>query len=182
MGAGGDVSALKASDVFILIGAAILASSFILVTWDSDVPMINVDTTDEWYSRGSVSASNGDFLAVSFTPENTTSVTFSITSESGELIFREVQSIQEDESFSVEYEFMDGGSSTWVIESNSDGSLDIDHKKRGFSQMIMISTFLLGAGCLAYGIFIESSAPEKQNEALTNDEDINQVIEAELVD
>ena len=98
------------------------------------------------------------------------------------MIFREVQSIQEDESFSVEYEFMDGGPSTWVIESNSDGSLDIDHKKRGFSQMIMISTFLLGAGCLAYGIFIESSAPEQQNEALTNDEDINQVIEAELVD
>ena len=48
--------------------------------------------------------------------------------------------------------------------------------------MILISTFLLGAVCLAYGIFMESSAPEQQNDALTNDEDINQVIEAELVD
>lgn len=182
MGAGGDVSALKASDVFILIGSAILAASFILVTWDSDITMTNVETTDEWYSRGSISPSNGDMIVVSFVPENSTSVTLSITTESGDLIFRDTQTIQADESFSFEYEFSEGESSTWIVESNSDGSLDVDHKKRGFSQIIMISIFIVGASCLAYGIFMESNSEENGNDALTNDEDVNKVIEAELVD
>ena len=38
MGAGGDVSPLKASDVFILIGASIRAASVRLAPWDSIVP------------------------------------------------------------------------------------------------------------------------------------------------
>ena len=51
MGAGGDVSP-EGIDVFILIGASILAASFILTTWDSNVPLSYVDDSNEWFAEG----------------------------------------------------------------------------------------------------------------------------------
>ena len=83
MGAGGDVSPLKASDVFILIGASILAASFILTTWDSNVPLSYEDDSNEWFAEGSINPSGSDIITISFSPVNNTSVEFLVYDSEG---------------------------------------------------------------------------------------------------
>lgn len=182
MGAGGDVSPLKASDVFILIGASILAASFILTTWDSNVPLSYVDDSNEWFAEGSINPSGSDIITISFSPVNDTSVEFLVYDSEGVEICTEMADLISGESLDAECELTRGDSITWSLESNSDGELDFDHKKKGFSLVIMVAIFMTGGVSLLYGLSIKTIIPSNESDALNDDEDVNVVVEAELVD
>lgn len=183
MGAGGDVSALKASDVFILVGASILAASFILTTWDSDVPLTNLEDSNEWFAEGSINPSGSDKIVISYSPVNDTSVDFSVYDSQGDVVCSDtVVLILSGESFNSECELTRGESVTWSLESNSDGELDFDHKKKGLSQIILLMIFLFGGISLVYGLSMKNLGTSVKNDALNDDEDVNIVVEAELID
>ena len=182
MGAGGDVSPLKASDVFILIGASILAASFILTTWDSNVPLSYAEDSNEWFAEGSINPSGPDIIAISYSPANDTFVEFFVYDSEGDEICTEMADLISGESFDSECELTRGESITWSLESNSDGELDFDHKKKGFSLIIMVVIFVTGGVSLLYGLFIKTIIPSNEFDALNDDEDVNIVVEAELVD
>ena len=182
MGAGGDVSPLKASDVFILIGASILAASFILTTWDSNVPLSYEDDSNEWFAEGSINPSGSDIITISFSPVNDTSVEFLVYDSEGVEICTEMADLISGESLDAECELTRGDSITWSLESNSDGELDFDHKKKGFSLVIMVAIFMTGGVSLLYGLSIKTIIPSNESDALNDDEDVNVVVEAELVD
>ena len=181
MGAGGDVSPLKASDVFILIGASILAASFILTTWDSNVPLYYAEDTNEWYAGGSINPSGSDIITISYSPLNDTSVEFLVYDSGGDEICMERADLISGESFDSECELTRGESITWSLESNSDGELDFDHKRR-FFLVIMVAIFMTGGVSLLYGLSIKTIIPSNESDALNDDEDVNMVVEAELVD
>ena len=86
------------------------------------------------------------------------------------------------ESLDAECELTRGDSITWSLESNSDGELDFDHKKKGFSLVIMVAIFMTGGVSLLYGLSIKTIIPSNESDALNDDEDVNVVVEAELVD
>ena len=182
MGAGGDVSPLKASDVFILIGASILAASFILTTWDSNVPLNYLEDSDEWFAEGSINPSGSDIIAISYSPVNDTSVEFLVYDSEGVEICMETADLISGESFDSECELTRGESVTWLLDSDSDGELDFDHKKKGFSLFIMVAIFLIGGISLLYGLSIRNIISSEEFDALNDDEDVNMVVEAELVD
>lgn len=182
MGAGGDVSPLKASDVFILIGASILAASFILTTWDSNVPLNYMEDSNEWYAEGSINPSGSDIIAISYSPDNDSSVEFLVYDSDGEEICSEMADLNSGELFDSECELTRGEPVTWSLDSNSDGELDFDHKKKGFSLVIMVAIFITGGVSLLYGLSIKTIIPSKEFDALNDDEDVNMVVEAELVD
>ena len=182
MGAGGDVSPLKSSDVFILIGASILAASFILTTWDSNVPLNYAEDSNEWYAGGSINPSGSDIITISYSPFNDTSVEFLVYDSGGDEICMERADLISGESFDSECELTRGESITWSLDSNSDGELDFDHKKKGFSLVIMIAIFLTGGASLLYGLSIKTITPSEDSNGLNDDEDVNMVVEAELVD
>ena len=182
MGAGGDVSPLKASDVFILIGASILAASFILTTWDSSVPLNYMEDSNEWYAEGSINPSGSDIIAISYSPDNDSSVEFLVYDSDGEEICSETADLNSGELFDSECELTRGEPVTWSLYSNSDGELDFDHKKKGFSLVIMVAIFMTGGVSLLYGLSINTIIPSKEFDALNDDEDVNMVVEAELVD
>ena len=182
MGAGSDVSALKASDVFILIGTSILAASFILTTWDSSVPLRYVEDSNEWYAEGSINPSGSDIITISYSPVNDTSVEFLVYDSEGVELCTEMADLISGESFESECELTRGESITWSLDSNSDGELDFDHKKKGFSLVIMLAIFMTGGVSLLYGLSIKTIIPSKEFDGLNDDEDVNMVVEAELVD
>jgi len=182
MGAGGDVSPLKASDVFILIGASILAASFILTTWDSNIPLNYLEDKNEWSAEGSINPSGSDIIAISYSPVNDTSVEFLVYDSEGVEICMEMADLISGESFNSECELTRGESVTWSLDSNSDGVLDFDHKKKGFSLIIMVAIFLIGGVSLLYGLSMRTLIASGEFDALNDDEDVNMVVEAELVD
>ena len=182
MGAGGDVSALQASDVFILIGTSILAASFILTTWDSSVPLRYVEDSNEWYAEGSINPSGSDIITISYSPVNDTSVEFLVYDSEGVELCTEMADLISGESFESECELTRGESITWSLDSNSDGDFDFDHKKKGFSLVIMVAIFMTGGVSLLYGLSIKTIIPSKEFDGLNDDEDVNMVVEAELVD
>ena len=141
-----------------------------------------MDDSNEWFAEGSINPSGSDIIAISYSPVNDTSVEFLVYDSEGVEICTEMADLISGESFDSECELTRGESITWSLDSDSDGELDFDHKKKGFSLVIMVAIFLIGGISLLYGLSIKISSPSNESDALNDDEDVNMVVEAELVD
>ena len=150
-----------------------------MTTWDSNVPYYAEDS-NEWYAEGSINLRfryNHHFI---FT-FNDTSVEFLVYDSEGVEICTEMADLISGESLDAECELTRGDSITWSLESIRMENLILIIKE-GFSLVIMVAIFMTGGVSLLYGLSIKTIIPSNESDALNDDEDVNMVVEAELVD